>query len=74
MAQLVADPVGLRRAEIIAHATVSLDGRENAMNWLQKSCPQMGGRTPLEVLAQGTPEELQELDDVLTALDYGMHT
>jgi hypothetical protein len=25
--------------------------------------PNMGGRTPLEVLAQGVPEELQELDD-----------
>lgn len=74
MAHMLADPVGLRRAEIIAHATVSLDGRENAMAWLQKPSLNMGGRTPLEVLAQGVPEELQELDDVLTALDYGMHT
>ena len=71
---MVADPVALRRAEIIAHATVSLDGRENAMSWLQTPSPNMGGRTPLEVLAPGLPEELQELDDVLTALDYGMHT
>lgn len=73
MAHMAAVPVGLRRAEIIAHAAVSLDGRENAMVWLQKPFPKMGGRTPLEVLAQG-PEELQALDDVLTALDYGMHT
>jgi uncharacterized protein (DUF2384 family) len=71
---MVVDPVGLRKAEIIAHATVSLDGRQNAMEWLQKPSPNMGGRTPLEVLAQGLPEELQALDDVLTALDYGMHS
>jgi len=34
----------------------------------------MGGRTPLHVLGEGNPDELQQLDDVLTALDYGMHT
>ena len=74
MALVLADPVWLRKAEIIAHATESLDGRKNAMDWLQKPSPNMGGRTPLEVLNQGEPEELQQLDDVLTALDYGMHT
>jgi uncharacterized protein (DUF2384 family) len=74
MAQVLADSVGLRKADIIAHATESLDGRKNALDWLQKPSPSMGGRTPLEVLDQGEPEELQQLDDVLTALDYGMHT
>lgn len=73
MTNPIADPVGLRKAEIIAHATVSLDGQKNAMDWLQKPSPNMGGRTPLEVLSQGKPEEFQQLDDVLTALDYGMH-
>jgi uncharacterized protein (DUF2384 family) len=61
-------------ADIIAHATVSLDGRQNAMNWLQKPIPNMNGRTPLQVLSQGEPKEMQQLDDLLTALDYGMHT
>lgn len=74
MAAMSTDPVGLRRAEIIAHATESLDGKKNAMDWLQKPSSNIGGRTPLEVLSQGDPEELQRLDDVLTALDYGMHT
>jgi uncharacterized protein (DUF2384 family) len=74
MAHALADSVWLRKAEIIAHATESLDGRKNAMDWLQKPSPNMVGRTPLEVLDQGEPEELQQLDDVLTALDYGMHT
>jgi uncharacterized protein (DUF2384 family) len=74
MANQIADPVGLRRTEIIAHAGLSLDGQKNAIEWLQKPSPNMGGRTPLEVLSQGKPEELQQLDDVLTALDYGMRT
>jgi uncharacterized protein (DUF2384 family) len=70
---MVADRFALRRAEIISHATVSLDGQENAMNWLQTPSSRMGGRIPLEILDKGIPEELQELDDILTALDYGMH-
>lgn len=67
---MVADRFGLRKAEIISHATVSLDGQKNAMNWLQTPSSGMGGRTPLEVLERGIPEELQELGD---ALDYGKH-
>ncbi len=73
MAHMVADPRGLRMAAIIAHATVSLDGQQNAMRWLQKPNQRMGDRTPLDVLLQGEPGELQQLDDLLTALDYGMH-
>jgi hypothetical protein len=30
-------------------------------------------RTPLELLSQVDPADLQKLDDILTALDYGMH-
>ena len=44
------------------------------MDWLQKPSPNMGHRTPLEVLSQGDPEDLQKLDDILTSLDYGMQT
>jgi uncharacterized protein (DUF2384 family) len=58
----------------MAHATESLDGQANALDWLQKPSPNMGGRTPLEVLDNADPAELQQLDDILTALDYGMHT
>jgi uncharacterized protein (DUF2384 family) len=61
-------------ADIITHATVSLDGQQNTMHWLQKPSARIDGRTPLDVLLEGTPEELQQLDDLLTALDYGMHT
>lgn len=53
MTNQIADPVVLRRAEIIAHPAVSLDGQKNAMDWLQKPSPTMGGRTPLEVLSEG---------------------
>lgn len=63
----------LKRYRIMAHATDALDGQENAMAWLQTPSPSMAGRTPLEVLDAANPEELQQLDDTLTALDYGMH-
>jgi uncharacterized protein (DUF2384 family) len=74
MAHMVADPRALKVAEIIAHAASALDGQKNASSWLQKPNQRMGGRTPHDVLLQGEPSELQQLDDLLTALDYGMHS
>jgi uncharacterized protein (DUF2384 family) len=71
---MVTNLAALKRYQIIAHATESLDGQQNAMDWLQEPSPNMGGRTPLEVLDTANPEELQRLDDILTALDYGMHS
>jgi uncharacterized protein (DUF2384 family) len=69
MATLALDPT----AHIISHATEALDGRERAMRWQEKSSDSFGGRSPLEVLALGDPEEVKRVDDILTALDYGMH-
>jgi len=73
MAQLAVDPAVLRRYQIMAHATEALDGQQNAMNWLQKSSAKMGGKTPWEILDTADPDELQQLDDIQTALDYGMY-
>jgi len=73
MAQLAVNPAALRMAEVASHATVALDGQENAMAWLQQPNVAMGGRTPLEVLAQGDVSEIERLDEQLTALEYGMH-
>jgi uncharacterized protein (DUF2384 family) len=70
MAQLVVNPT-LRTAEIASHATDAI-GRENAMQWLQKPNAALGGRTPLEILSKGDSDEVQQLDDQLTALEYGM--
>ena len=73
MAGLAINVIGLRRYQIMAHATESLDGQQNALAWLQKQSANMGGRTPLAILEIGEPWELQQLDDLLTALDYGMY-
>jgi uncharacterized protein (DUF2384 family) len=51
-----------------------MDGRENAMHWLERENPSFGGRSPLQVLFQGDPDETQRIEDILTALDYGMHS
>lgn len=74
MAHMAVDAATLRRTEVIAHATVALDGKENAMRWLQQPNDDIGGRTPLEVLFGGTPEELQQVDDLLSAMEYGIYT
>jgi len=73
MAHMAVNPVTLEMVEIIAHATVALDGKENAMAWLQKPNAAMGGRTPISVLSQGDRAEIHQLDEQLTALEYGMH-
>jgi uncharacterized protein (DUF2384 family) len=70
---MAVDPIGLRRYQIVAHATEALDGQSNVTAWLRTPSPSFGGRTPFEVLDHADSDELQRLDDMLTALDYGMH-
>ena len=74
MAHMVMDAATPRRAEVIAHAAVALDGQQNAMRWLQQPNGDLAGRTPLEVLFQGTPDEMQKIDDLLSALEFGVYT
>jgi putative toxin-antitoxin system antitoxin component (TIGR02293 family) len=73
MAHMVVDPTFARRAEIISHATVALDGQANAMQWLQEPNRALTNRTPLQVLSVGSPEDMQTVDDLLTALEHGMY-
>jgi len=61
-----------RRAEIIAHATEALDGQVNAMQWLQEPNRSLGGRSPLAVLTEDTPEAAELVDELLYGLEYGM--
>jgi uncharacterized protein (DUF2384 family) len=70
MAHTAVDPT-LRTAEVASHATAAL-GRENAMAWLKAPNPALEGKTPIEILSKGDPDEVQRLDDQLTALEYGM--
>lgn len=62
-----------RKAEIIAHATEALDGQVNAMHWLQKPNRSLSGKTPLTVLTGGKPEEMEQVDELLYGLEYGMY-
>ncbi|MGD0359955.1 MAG: MbcA/ParS/Xre antitoxin family protein [Bryobacteraceae bacterium] len=61
-----------RRAEVIAHATEALDGQVNAMHWLQEANRSLGGRSPLAVLTDNTPEGAELVDELLYGIEYGM--
>jgi hypothetical protein len=61
-----------RRAEIVAHATEALDGQVNAMHWLQEANRSLGGRSPLAVLTEDTPEAAEVVDELLYGIEYGM--
>lgn len=74
MAQLALDANAARTAEVIAHAAVALDGQANAMRWLKQANSNLDNRTPLDVLFRGTPEELQLVDELLSALENGIYT
>lgn len=74
MAHRAVDPTFAKRAAIISHATVALDGQENAMQWLQQPNRNLGNRTPLEVLSHGSQEEMQAVDELLVALEHGMYS
>jgi uncharacterized protein (DUF2384 family) len=73
MAQLAIDAKATRTAAIIAHAAVALDGQENAMSWLQKPNPHLDSKTPLEVLFSGTADEVETVDELLSAMENGMY-
>ncbi len=72
MPYMTIDAAPPRIAEVSAHATVALDGQQNAMRWLQQPNGDISGRTPLAVLFGGTPEELQKVDDLLSAMEFGI--
>ncbi len=73
MAQLAVDPKAARAAAVIAHATVALDGQANAMAWLQKSNSYLENKSPLQVLFGGEAEEVQIVDELLSAIENGIH-
>ena len=72
MAHMAVDPTLATRTKVIEHATIALDGWANAMQWLEQPNPHLDNKTPLEVLFQGTPEDVQRVDELLVALEYGM--
>lgn len=62
-----------RAAEVIAHATVALDGKENALAWLNRPHAQLGNETPLFVALHGDREEVDRVNELLSALENGIH-
>jgi uncharacterized protein (DUF2384 family) len=72
MASMALDPTPAERTKVIQHATEALDGWANATQWLQQPNPNLDNRTPLEVLFQGSPEDVRKVDELLIALEYGM--
>ena len=73
MAPLAVDPKAPRAAAVIAHATVALDGQENAMAWLQKPNPHLDRKTPLQLLFGGEAHEIEIVDELLSAMENGMY-
>ena len=73
MASLAQNLDAVKQADIIAHATVALDGREDAIEWLQTPHSTLNDRTPLEVVCTGSLEDLQFVDRLLTALEFGIY-
>ncbi len=73
MAQMARHPKAAGTAEVIAHATVALDGKANAMQWLQQPNTQLGNKTPLQVAFTGDAGELERVDEFLSALENGIH-
>lgn len=72
MASPAHQPLTRRQAQIIAHAAVALDGQGNAMRWLETPNRGLEDRTPFEVLSGGRPEDLELVDELLSALEYGL--
>ena len=73
MAPMLVDPKAARAAEVIAHATVALDGKANALAWLNRPHSLLGNKTPLFVAFNGEPEEVDRIDELLSALENGIH-
>ena len=73
MAQMAVDPKMARAAEVIAHATIALDGQVNALAWLNRPHTHLGNRSPLFVAFHGEPEEVDHVDELLSALENGIH-
>ena len=73
MAHMAVDPRAACAAEVIAHAAVALDGQANALTWLQRPHSYLGNKTPLYVAFNGEPEEVDRIDELLSALENGIH-
>lgn len=61
-------------ASVVAHAMEVLETKENVMLWLRDRNTALGRRRPLDLLASGDPQEIQDVDDVLGQIEYGIYS
>lgn len=61
-----------RLSKIIAIAEDVLEGADNAMTWLRRPQPALGGEIPLELLL--TQAGTDEVETLLRRVDYGVYT
>ncbi len=61
-----------RLTKAIAIAEEVLEGPDNALTWLKRPQPALGGRVPLELLV--TQAGADEVETLLRRIDYGVYT
>lgn len=61
-----------RLTKAITIAEEVLEGTENAMSWLRRPQPALGGRVPLQLLV--TQAGADEVETLLRRIDYGVYT
>lgn len=60
-----------RLSKVIALAEEVLESADNAMTWLRRPQPALGGRVPLELLV--TQAGAEEVETLLRRIDYGVY-
>lgn len=61
-----------RLSKIVAVAEEALEGADNAMRWLRRAQPALGGEVPLELLV--TQAGADEVETLLRRIDFGVCT
>ena len=61
-----------RLARVVAHAEDVFDNNALALDWLKSPNRALGGAVPLELL--DTDAGAQQVDEVLTRIDYGVYS
>jgi len=61
-----------RLAKVIAIAEEVLESTANAMTWLRRPQPALGGKVPLDLLT--TEAGADEVETLLRRIDYGVYT
>lgn len=61
-----------RLSKVVALATDVLGSQSNAISWLRRAQPALGGQVPLDLLL--TQAGTDEVEAVLRRIDYGIYT